>query len=106
MAPKFVAFSFEAQNENLPLAHLRKIVRDHDGDVTSRRFQSEKRVYLGALKNILHAIVKLLENMPMPWDSSRDVKVLYCIAGATTFVNEVPYVAKPSCWRNGRRCDG
>ena len=28
----------------------------------------DKRVYLGALKFVPHAIYKLLENMPMPWE--------------------------------------
>ena len=42
-----------------------------------------------------HAIVKLLENMPMPWEQIRDVKILYHITGAITFVNEVPKVIEP-----------
>jgi pre-mRNA-processing factor 8 len=42
-----------------------------------------------------HAILKLLENMPMPWEQIRDVKVLYHITGAITFVNEVPKVIEP-----------
>lgn len=28
----------------------------------------DKRVYLGALKYVPHAVYKLLENMPMPWE--------------------------------------
>jgi pre-mRNA-processing factor 8 len=39
-----------------------------------------------------HAIIKLIENMPMPWEQIRDVKVLYHITGAITFVSEVPRV--------------
>jgi hypothetical protein len=31
----------------------------------------DKRVYLGALKFVPHAIYKLLENMPMPWEQVR-----------------------------------
>lgn len=42
-----------------------------------------------------HAILKLLENMPMPWEQIRDVKVLYHITGAITLVNEVPMVIEP-----------
>jgi len=52
-------------------------------------------VYLGALKYIPHAIYKLLENMPMPWEQVRNVKVLYHITGAITFVNETPKVIEP-----------
>lgn len=42
-----------------------------------------------------HAVLKLLENMPMPWEQIRDVKVLYHITGAITFVNEIPWVVEP-----------
>lgn len=42
-----------------------------------------------------HAVLKLLENMPMPWEQIRDVSVLYHITGAITFVNEIPWVAEP-----------
>lgn len=42
-----------------------------------------------------HAILKLLENMPQPWEASKDVKVLYHITGAITFVNETPRVVEP-----------
>lgn len=61
----------------MPPEHIRKIVRDH-GDMTNRKFRHDKRVYLGALKYMPHAILKLLENMPMPWEQIRDVKV--CLA--------------------------
>ena len=33
----------------MPVEHLRKIVKDH-GDLSSRKFRNDKRVYLGALK--------------------------------------------------------
>jgi hypothetical protein len=59
------------------LEHVRKIIRDH-GDMTSRKYRHDKRVYLGALKYMPHAVLKLLENMPMPWEQIRDVKV--CVA--------------------------
>ena len=50
--------------------HVRKIIRDH-GDMSSRKFRHDKRVYLGALKFVPHAVYKLLENMPMPWEQVR-----------------------------------
>lgn len=37
-------------------------------DMSNRKFRHDKRVYLGALKYVPHAILKLLENMPMPWE--------------------------------------
>jgi pre-mRNA-processing factor 8 len=51
----------------LPPEVLRKIIKDH-GDMSSKKFRHDKRVYLGALKYIPHAVYKLLENMPCPWE--------------------------------------
>ena len=84
----------EAQKEDLPPEHLRKIIKDH-GDMTSKKFRHDKRVYLGALKYVPHSVLKLLENMPMPWEQVRNVNVLYHLTGAITFVNEVPKVIEP-----------
>uniref|UniRef100_A0A0M3HZ85 MPN domain-containing protein n=1 Tax=Ascaris lumbricoides TaxID=6252 RepID=A0A0M3HZ85_ASCLU len=84
----------DAQKEDMPPEHVRKIIRDH-GDMTSRKYRHDKRVYLGALKYMPHAVLKLLENMPMPWEQIRDCKVLYHITGAITFVNEIPRVIEP-----------
>ena len=68
------------QKEDMPPEHVRKIIRDH-GDMTHKKFKNDKRVYLGALKYMPHAVLKLLENMPMPWEQIRDVNVLYHITG-------------------------
>ncbi|KAI0564470.1 pre-mRNA processing 8 protein PRP8 [Gracilaria domingensis] len=88
-------FAFSGmQKEDLPPEHLRKIMRDH-GDMSSKKFRRDKRVYLGALKYMPHALLKLLENMPMPWEQYRDVKALYHVTGAITFVNEIPRVIEP-----------
>lgn len=84
----------DAQKEDMPPEHVRKIIRDH-GDMTNRKFRNDKRVYLGALKYMPHAVMKLLENMPMPWEQIRDVSVIYHITGAITFVNEIPWVVEP-----------
>jgi len=63
--------------------------------MSSKKFRHDKRVYLGALKYVPHAVLKLLENMPMPWEQVRNVNVLYHITGAITFVNDVPKVVEP-----------
>lgn len=78
----------------MPPEHLRKIVRDI-GDVSQKKYTSDKRSYLGALKFMPHAVMKLLENMPMPWESTREVKVLYHVNGCLTLVNEIPRVIPP-----------
>jgi pre-mRNA-processing factor 8 len=51
--------------------------------------------FFSALKYMPHAVLKLLENMPMPWEQIRDVPVLYHVTGAITFVNEIPWVVEP-----------
>ena len=84
----------DAPKEDMPPEHVRKIVKDH-GDMTSKKFRHDKRVYLGALKYVPHAVLKLMENMPHPWEQTRMVNVLYHITGAITFVNEIPLVIEP-----------
>ncbi|OCF43147.1 pre-mRNA-processing-splicing factor 8 [Kwoniella heveanensis CBS 569] len=79
---------------DLPPEHIRKIIKDH-GDMSNRKFRNDKRVHLGALKYVPHSVMKLVENMPMPWEQVKEVKVLYHVSGAITFVNEVPRVIEP-----------
>lgn len=78
----------------MPPEHLRKIINDHS-DMSTRKMAADKRSYLGALKYMPHAVIKLLENMPQPWEQVREVKVLYHITGAITFVKETPRVIEP-----------
>ena len=84
----------DTYKEDMPAEHVRKIIKDH-GDMSSKKFRHDKRVYLGALKYVPHAVYKLLENMPMPWEQVRNVNVLYHITGAISFVNEIPLVIEP-----------
>ncbi|KAI9726119.1 MAG: pre-mRNA-splicing factor 8 [Cirrosporium novae-zelandiae] len=84
----------ETRKSDMPPEMLRKIVKDI-GDVSQKKFSSDKRSYLGALKFMPHAVLKLLENMPMPWESAREVKVLYHVNGCLTLVNEIPRVIEP-----------
>lgn len=84
----------ETQKADMPREHLRKIVKDI-GDVSQKKFSNDKRSYLGALKFMPHAVLKLLENMPMPWESAIEVKVLYHVNGCLTLVNEIPRVIEP-----------
>ena len=57
-----------APKELLPPEHVRKILADH-GDMSSKRYSADKRIYIGAIKYVPHAIFKLLENMPMTWEN-------------------------------------
>lgn len=88
------AAAHAASRAEMPPEYLRKVIKDH-GDMSTNRFRHDKRVYLGALKYVPHAVYKLLENVPMPWEQAREVKVLYHATGAITFVNEVPRVIAP-----------
>ncbi|SCU92397.1 LANO_0E00694g1_1 [Lachancea nothofagi CBS 11611] len=79
---------------DMPPEHLRKIINDHR-DMSSKRFNPDRRAFLGALKYMPHAILKLIENMPQPWEQVKEVRVLYHNTGALTFVNEIPRVIEP-----------
>ena len=46
------------QTVEMPVEHLRKIVKDH-GDMSSRKFRNDKRVYLGALRYFIVVCVLL-----------------------------------------------
>ena len=70
----------DTYKEDMPAEHVRKIIKDH-GDMGSKKFKHDKRVYLGALKYVPHAVYKLLENIPMPWEQVRNVNVLYHVCG-------------------------
>ncbi|CCK70335.1 U4/U6-U5 snRNP complex subunit PRP8 KNAG_0E00670 [Huiozyma naganishii CBS 8797] len=79
---------------DMPPEHLRKIIESHT-DMTSQRYNYDKKAFLGALKYMPHAVLKLLESMPQPWEATKEVKVLYHVSGAITFVNEAPRVIEP-----------
>ena len=38
--------------------------------MSAKKFRNDKRVHLGALKYVPHAVMKLLENIPNPWEVS------------------------------------
>ncbi|GMM51015.1 U4/U6-U5 snRNP complex subunit [Starmerella bacillaris] len=57
-----------------------------------RTKKSDLSAHLGALKYLPHAIYKLLENIPQPWEVDKQVKVLKHVDGAITFVDEIPKV--------------
>lgn len=45
--------------------------------MSSKKYRHDKRVYLGALKFVPHAVYKLLENMPMPWEQVFDFLITF-----------------------------
>eukprot|EP00913_Durusdinium_trenchii_P031816 g29795.t1 len=84
----------EQQKEEMPPEHIRKIIKDH-GDMTARKFRHDKRIYLGALKYLPHAVYKLLENTPVPWQQIRNCRTVYHCSGAITFCAELQKVIEP-----------
>ena len=70
-------------------------IRNHSIGTTVHRIIYPCVYIRRSLKYMPHAVMKLLENMPMPWETIRDVKVIYHITGAITFVNEIPWVIEP-----------
>ena len=74
----------------MPPQHVRKIVADH-GDMTNRKFRHDKRVYLGALKFMPHAVIKLMENMPMPWEQ------VYTLPSRATAYRLLRFATSRSC---------
>mmetsp|Transcript_33282 Transcript_33282/g.109108 ORF Transcript_33282/g.109108 Transcript_33282/m.109108 type:complete len:2380 (-) Transcript_33282:160-7299(-) len=84
----------EQQKEEMPPEHIRKIIKDH-GDMSARKFRHDKRIYLGALKYLPHAVYKLLENVPVPWQQIRNCRTVYHCSGAITFCAESQKVIEP-----------
>lgn len=57
--------------------------------MSSRKFRHDKRVYLGALKFVPHAVYKLLENMPMPWEQ---------VSSRLTWAHTLLCALPAQCW--------
>ncbi|XBW36857.1 hypothetical protein QEN19_002436 [Hanseniaspora menglaensis] len=65
-------------------------------DINSKKFfNNTKKSQLSALKYLPFSILKLIENMPQPWEVTKKVKVLYHTSGSITFVNEISRVIPP-----------
>ena len=46
----------DVQKEDMPPAHVRKIIRDH-GDMSNRKFRHDKRVYLGSVAHVSSRVI-------------------------------------------------
>lgn len=82
------------EKDMVPPEFLRKVVKDN-GDLSGRRFKSERKLCVGLLPYMPLALYKLLECMPMPWEEARYVHVVYHIHGLLTLVADTPTVAEP-----------
>ena len=47
------------------------------------------------MKYLPHSVYKVLENMPMPWEEIKYVKLLYHRTGVISFIDETPRVIEP-----------
>ncbi|EPY39064.1 pre-mRNA-processing factor 8 [Angomonas deanei] len=94
------AFGFRSHKAALekkdlqPVEFIRKIVKDN-GDLSGKRFKTERKLCVSMLQYAPLALYKLLENMPMPWEEVRYVDVLYHVGGVLTIVDDTPKVAEP-----------
>lgn len=79
----------------LPKEHLRRVFGQNKDINAKKFFNKTKKTQLSALKYLPYGILKLIENMPQPWEAVKKVKVLYHTSGAITFINEVPKVIPP-----------
>lgn len=81
--------------DELPPEHVRKILKDHGDMTVNKKYATDSRAYLGALRYLPHAVYKLLESIPMPWEQVKYVPVVYHVSGAITIVNETRRVIEP-----------
>ena len=56
--------------------------------MSARKFRHDKRIYLGALKYLPHAVYKLLENVPVPWQQIRNCRTVYHASGAQSYISK------------------
>lgn len=47
------------------------------------------------MKYLPHAIYKLFENIPNPWEEVKYVKAIYHTSGALTIIIDIPKVIEP-----------
>ena len=73
----------DAQKEEMPPEHLRKIIRDH-GDMSSRKYRHDKRVYLGSVStsHISHRIVLRVTRNALIENSKHNMMCLFRNVGA------------------------
>ncbi|KAG8345580.1 PRO8NT PrP8 N terminal domain [Trypanosoma vivax] len=79
------------EKDEVPPEYLRKLVKDN-GDLSGKRFNTERKLCVALLKYMPLALYKLLENMPMPWEEARYVNVVYHMNGILTLVDDTPMV--------------
>ncbi|EPY18766.1 hypothetical protein STCU_09785 [Strigomonas culicis] len=82
------------KKDYVPPEFLRKIVKDN-GDLNGKRLKSERKLCVGMLQYMPLALYKLLEAMPMPWEETRYVDVVYHVGGVLTLVDDTPTVVEP-----------
>ena len=75
----------------LPVEYLRKLVRDNC-DLTGKKNREERALHVSALRYLPQAIMKLWENIPMPWETVREATVAFHTTGALTIITETPKV--------------
>eukprot|EP00759_Apiculatamorpha_spiralis_P013569 PhF_6_TR20377/c0_g1_i2/m.29357/K12856/PRPF8, PRP8; pre-mRNA-processing factor 8 len=78
----------------LPPDHIRSLLKEQ-GDLRGTKNKELRNLYVGSMQYMPLAIYKFLENMPMPWESQRDVNVTYNVRGVLSLIDDTPKVAEP-----------
>ena len=79
-------------NNYIPPENIRNIIKDH-GDISSRTYNNDKRIYLSVLQFLHHSIYKLLENIQQKYITYVDV--MYHITGSLTFITKISRIIEP-----------
>jgi len=75
----------------MPVEHLRRL-KTNLYNYKKTQTGYDKKIYVASLKYIPHSILKLIENIPMPWNTVHIKKVIYHNSGSIGFINETPRV--------------
>ena len=78
----------------MPPDHLRDLMREQ-GDLKGSKNKELRNLFLGSMKFMPLALYKFLENIPMPWEATKDVNVTYNVRGILSMVDDTPTVAEP-----------
>lgn len=81
------------KKDPLPPEFIRRVLKEQ-GDLKGKKFREERRLLLGGMEYMPLAISKLLENMPMPWETTKYVNVVQHGTGALTIVDDTPTVSE------------
>eukprot|EP00758_Cryptobia_borreli_P018047 Tbor_TRINITY_DN6357_c0_g1::TRINITY_DN6357_c0_g1_i1::g.17831::m.17831 len=79
-------------NAVIPPDHLRSLM---NAQYENKQPKESRKLSIIAAKLMPLAMQKLLENIPMPWERTKKVPVVYDVHGVITIVDGTPKVSEP-----------